>query len=182
MNFIFTQLIKKVGLLTFFSVSLIILSLMNSNKSFSQSDFEKKVNSLVKGTVPQIKSNELENKLSENQKPILLDTRSEEEFAVSKIKGAEFIDYDNFNKNMVNHIPTDQEIIVYCSVGYRSEKIGEKLRELGYTKVLNLYGGIFDWKNTEHVIVNPQGQETDSVHTYNKSWSKWLYKGVKVYE
>ena len=42
---------------------------------------------------------------------------------------------------------TALHIIVYCSIGVRSEDIGEKLKELGYTKILNLYGGIFDWKN-----------------------------------
>ncbi len=182
MKYTIMQGVKRVGFLRAFSTFLITLSIMAYHESKAQTDFEKKVNSLVKGTIPQIKSNELAGKLNESKDLVILDTRTPEEFEVSKINGADFIDYDRFHKKMVKHIPKDQEIIVYCSVGYRSEKIGEKLRELGYTNVLNLYGGIFDWKNTDHGVVNPQGAETDSVHTYNKSWSKWLYKGVKVYE
>lgn len=149
--------------------------------TMAQTSFEKKVNSLINGTVPVIHEDELNKKLK-SDKVVLLDTRSKEEYQVSKISGAEFVDYDNFEPSMVQHIPKDEEIIVYCSVGYRSEKIGEKLKELGFENVLNLHGGIFDWKNKGHQVVNDKSQPTDSVHTYNKSWSKWLYEGVKVYD
>ena len=67
-------------------------------------------------------------------------------------------------------------------MGYRSERIGEKLQKMGFTNVKNLYGGIFDWKNQDFEVVGMDNLATDSVHTYNKSWSKWLYKGIKVYE
>ena len=80
------------------------------------------------------------------------------------------------------HIPKNKEIIVYCSVGYRSERIGEKLLDMGYTKVYNLHGGIFDWKNQSQIVVNDLNLPTDSVHTYSKAWSIWLHKGIKVYE
>ena len=79
-------------------------------------------------------------------------------------------------------IDKDQEVIVYCSVGYRSERLGERLQKMGFENVKNLYGGIFDWKNQGNNIVNENNLETDSVHTYNKAWSQWLYKGIKVYE
>ncbi len=161
----------------------LLITLITTNRYLmAQNDFNRKVNSLISKSVPVVHEDELTEKLESGHNLILLDTRSEEEFSVSRIEGSEFIDYDNFDKHMVSHIPKDQEIIVYCSVGYRSEKIGEKLQELGYTNVLNLYGGIFDWKNKDHQVVNRKGQPTDSVHTYNKNWSKWLYKGTKVYE
>jgi predicted sulfurtransferase len=66
-------------------------------------------------------------------------------------------------------------------VGYRSEKVGEKLQELGFQNVKNLYGGIFQWKNEGFEVENSLSMPTDSVHTYNKRWSKWLLKGVRVY-
>lgn len=162
-------------------VYLSILTLISSSL-MAQSSFDKKVNSLINRTVPVVMEHELNHKLQEDKKVVLLDTRTKEEFEVSKISGAEFIDYDSFNPDMVSHIPKDEEIIVYCSVGYRSEKIGEKLKELGYSNVHNLFGGIFDWKNKDHEVVNQKNQPTDSVHTYNKNWSKWLEKGIKVYD
>ncbi|MEQ8924561.1 MAG: rhodanese-like domain-containing protein [Fulvivirga sp.] len=149
---------------------------------YAQEDFNKKVSSLLKNTVPLVTSAELDTLLQKNPNLILLDTRSSKEYEVSKIAAAKFIDYDDFKPEMVRGIPKEEQIVVYCSVGYRSEKIGEKLQELGYNNVLNLYGGIFDWKNTDHTVINEKNQPTDSVHTYNKNWSKYLHKGVKVYD
>ncbi|HAF78076.1 MAG TPA: rhodanese-like domain-containing protein, partial [Maribacter sp.] len=74
-----------------------------------------------------------------------------------------------------------QPIIVYCSIGVRSEDIGEKLKELGYTKILNLYGGIFDWKNKGGQVFNSKEIPTDSVHAFSRHWGKLLQEGIKVY-
>jgi rhodanese-related sulfurtransferase len=144
-------------------------------------DYSEKLESLYSHTVPLISSSELQKKLDAGESVVILDIRSREEFHVSHLENASFIDYDQFEKNDVQGIPKDDEIIVYCSVGYRSEKVGETLQEMGYAHVKNLYGGIFQWKNEGFPVVNDHLKETDSVHTYNKSWSKWLLKGVKVY-
>ena len=53
---------------------------------------------------------------------------------------------------------------------------------MGYTKVYNLDGGIFDWKNQSQIVVNHLNLPTDSIHAYSKVWSIWLHKGIKVYE
>lgn len=156
-----------------------VLLLTSCLSACGQKTFDEKINSLVKGTVPIIHAEELKQQYSN---VILLDTRAPKEYEVSHLQGARMIDYDRFKTKEVKDIPKDAEIVVYCSVGYRSERIGEKLQKAGYTNVRNLYGGIFDWKNKEFEIVDMSQQPTDSVHTYNKNWSQWLYKGVKVYE
>ena len=145
-----------------------------------QKTFDEKMQSLYSNSVPLIYASELKKLDQENL--IILDTREESEFEVSHLKGAKFISYDDFDAQNVSQIPKDAEIVVYCSVGYRSERIGEKLQKLGYQNVKNLYGGIFDWKNQGNEVYNLNNQPTDSVHTYNKSWSEWLYNGIKVYE
>jgi len=146
----------------------------------AQKTFDEKVQSLYSNTVPLINADELENKLNENL--VILDIRSAEEYKISHIEGAQFIDYNNFKKSDVKKLDKEKEVIVYCSVGYRSEKVGEKLQAMGFKNVKNLYGGIFDWKNNDKTIVNNNSNPTDSVHTYNKNWSQWLYKGIKIYE
>ncbi|WP_462247846.1 rhodanese-like domain-containing protein [Ekhidna sp.] len=143
-----------------------------------QKTYDEKLESLYKYTVPLIKADSLNDRLNE---VVILDTRAEEEFQVSHIEGARFVDYDGFKISQVKDIPKDQEVIVYCSVGYRSERVGEKLKKAGYTNVKNLYGGIFSWKNEGYEVMGPQNNPTDSVHTYNKSWGQWLIKGIKVY-
>lgn len=155
-----------------------ILIIMSTFTSCGQRTFDEKMQSLYKNTVPLIKADSLKSKLSE---VVMLDTRSQEEYQVSHILGARFVDYDDFEVAQVNDIQKDQEVIVYCSVGYRSERVGEKLQKAGYTNVKNLYGGIFGWKNEGYEVVGSNNQPTDSVHVYNRLWGKWLYKGKKVY-
>ncbi|MEP1035206.1 rhodanese-like domain-containing protein [Ekhidna sp.] len=156
----------------------VILLLVSTLTSCGQKSFDEKLESLYRKTVPLIKADSLKPRMSE---VVILDTRAREEFDVSHIRGARFINYDEFEIFQVKDIPKDKEVIVYCSVGYRSERVGEKLKKAGYTNVKNLYGGIFSWKNEGYDVVSHKNIPTDSVHTYNKSWGKWLVKGIKVY-
>ncbi len=153
-----------------------------------QMTYEEKLQQLYKNTVPLIEGEVLLKTMPTGDADhsastlYILDTRAPKEYAISHIPGALLVDYDNFKTKDVKHIPKDAKVIVYCSVGYRSERIGEKLLKMGYQDVKNLYGGIFQWVNEGHQVVNPSLAPTDSVHTYNKNWSQWLKKGVKVYE
>lgn len=115
---------------------------------------------------------------------ILLDTREIKEYVVSHLKDARYVGYNNFNINDISEKVKDKnsKIVVYCSVGIRSEDIGEKLKNAGFNNVFNLYGGIFKWKNKGLKVYDINGKETEKVHTFSAYWSKWLTKGEKVYE
>ena len=115
---------------------------------------------------------------------ILLDAREIKEYKVSHIKNAMHVGYDHFDVNTVlKSIPdTSKPIVVYCSLGIRSEDIAEQLKKKGYTNVYNLFGGIFEWKNNNFPVFNSEEKETEHIHTYSKDWSKWLLKGTKIYE
>lgn len=133
-------------------------------------------------TIPYISAEELK-MLQDNSNILLIDTREREEFEVSKINSAIYAGYDQFSIRQFSNFVTDKirPIVVYCSLGIRSEDIGEKLKEAGYTNVKNLYGGIFEWKNKGLPVVDPDGNATEKVHVYSKKWSKWLLKGEKIY-
>ncbi len=113
---------------------------------------------------------------------LILDARAEKEFKVSHIEGATWVGYENFDLSTIEDMPKDKPVLVYCSVGYRSEKIAEKLEKAGFKNVTNLYGGIFEWKNQGHSVVDTSQNETERVHAYSRSWGIWLNKGKKVYE
>ncbi|MCH6201443.1 rhodanese-like domain-containing protein [Aquiflexum sp. LQ15W] len=113
-------------------------------------------------------------------KAILLDTREKEEFEVSHIKGARWVGYDTFSLVSVKDIAKSEPIVVYCSVGARSQDIGKKLKAAGYKEVYNLYGGIFHWVNEDRPVFSGQ-TTTNRIHTYNRIWSIWVNKGEKVY-
>ena len=135
---------------------------------------------MYRNTVPLIKPAALDS-LQQQHPVVLLDTRTSEEYAVSHLPNARFVDYDTFEVADVADVAKDAEVVVYCAVGYRSERVGEALQKAGYAHVQNLYGGIFAWKNAGQVVVNTRGQPTDSVHTYNRNWSKWLERGIKTW-
>ncbi len=144
-------------------------------------DFDKMVDSLLDGSVSYIQPESLD-LLKKNKKDIvILDAREKSEYDVSHIEGAIWVGYDDFDLSRVE-VDKDKEVIVYCSVGYRSEKIGEKLQEDGYNHVSNLYGGIFLWKNEGYEIVDNSQKGTEKIHAYNKRWGKWVTNGEKVYD
>ncbi len=121
--------------------------------------------------------------IDENDNSIVfLDAREKREYEVSHIKNAIWVGYDDFNLKRVAKVNKSKKIVVYCSVGYRSEKIAEKLLKIGYLKVANLYGSIFEWVNQGRPVYDKNENLTKEVHAYNKDWGKWLTKGVKVYK
>ncbi|TXE19312.1 rhodanese-like domain-containing protein [Psychroserpens burtonensis] len=131
-------------------------------------------------TVPYISVQELAMPKTE---AIILDAREQSEYAVSHIKDAIFVGYDHFNlEQTIQHLQDrNQAIVVYCSLGIRSETIANRLKKAGYTNVKNLYGGIFEWRNKGFKVYNSEDKKTDSIHAFSKAWSKWLTKGTKVY-
>jgi len=113
---------------------------------------------------------------------VILDTREQAEYNVSHLKGAQLVGFNTFSAEEVSEKieNKDTPLLLYCSLGIRSEEIGEKLEKAGFTNVRNVYGGIFEWKNKQFPVVNVNESETDSVHTFSKAWSKWLTKGIKT--
>ena len=106
---------------------------------------------------------------------IFLDAREIEEFNVSHITNAIHTGYDNFDiLKIQSQVSNDAQLIVYCSIGYRSEKIGEILKKNGYQNVYNLYGSIFEWVNQHRPICHKNGIPASILHTYSKKWSKWV--------
>ena len=116
-------------------------------------------------------------------KVIILDAREKEEYNISHLKNALFVGYTTFELDSVfRKIPNkNSEIVVYCSIGIRSETIAFKLKKAGYSHVFNLYGGIFERKNNNFKVYNLENAETENVHAYSKEWSVWLKKGKKVF-
>lgn len=133
--------------------------------------YNKRLNFLLSGSVPFMEVSTLESNIKEYT---VLDTRGREEFEVSHIPGAVFVGPD-FDLKIVENLDPEKPIVVYCSVGYRSEKYGEKLLKTGFVEVSNLYGGIFEWLNAGNdVSVGNEILKNKLIHTYNASWGKFV--------
>ncbi|MDT0295241.1 rhodanese-like domain-containing protein [Mesonia ostreae] len=134
-------------------------------------------------SVPYISVKELKTELKKSNLTYILDARKIEEYQVSHLPNAIFAGHKEFNLQQIQkRIPSKTEcLIIYCTIGVRSEIIGKKLKEAGYPNVKNLYGGILEWKNKGYKVYNLKSQPTDSVHTYNKKWSRYLHLGKPVF-
>lgn len=132
-----------------------------------------------KGSVPYISTAEL----AKADHTGILDTRAWKEYQVSHLQKSLWVGYDEFKIAQVQKVFPDKDtpLVVYCSVGVRSEDIGEKLMGAGYTHVRNLYGGIFQWKIDGYPVFNTMGQQTSKVHAYSKQWGELLTNAEKVY-
>jgi rhodanese-related sulfurtransferase len=168
---------KNVKMKQFF-LGILLIGL--SSSSFGQVEsraFQAVIESMLKKTVPTISVGEV--KREENL--ILLDTRSKREFEVSHLKYARWVGYDEFNLSRVKDLPKNAPIVVYCSIGVRSEQIGEKLKKAGFTNVKNMYGSIFEWINQGNPVYDKNDKLTKKIHGFDKSWGIWCKEGEKVY-
>lgn len=73
----------------------------------------------------------------------LLDVREPYERELASI-GGKFIPLSQL-PGKVSELDSSREIVVYCHSGFRSGRAVELLREMGFTKVRNLVGGIDAW-------------------------------------
>ncbi|MGB5980996.1 MAG: rhodanese-like domain-containing protein [Nonlabens sp.] len=128
-------------------------------------------------TVPYITVDSLHQNLSDF---VVLDTRKKAEFEVSHLPNAIWAG-EKFDRDQLPELDKSKPVVVYCSVGVRSENYGEDLLEDGFQRVYNLYGSIFSWKDAGYEVVDKKGNPTEEVHTYSRRWSKYLKTGKKVY-
>lgn len=144
-------------------------------------NYDEDLQKMYKNSVELIYPVDLFREIGTKDNIFLLDTREKTEFKTSHIQNARYVGYNEFTLKSIVDIPKDSRIIVYCSLGVRSEQIGEKLKQAGYTNVLNLYGGIFEWVFNDLPVYDKKESETQKIHTYDKNWSQWLLKGEKIY-
>ena len=160
---------------------LLVLVFLFSTQAFPQSVTSQSYQIMLKSLLSH-SVNEVSVENVELREVILLDSREIAEYDVSKIEGARWVGYDDFSINRIGDIDKESKIIVYCSVGYRSEKISEKLIAAGFKDVSNLYGGIFEWKNQGNDVVDSNDRTVEKVHAYSKFWGVWLKSGEKIYQ
>ena len=77
-----------------------------------------------------------------NNKIILLDVRSPQEYRERHLNGAINIPLYEISENIKRKLDINETIVVYCSSGIRSVKAIKILKKLGYTNLYNVKNGI----------------------------------------
>ena len=111
--------------------------------------------------------------------PVLLDARTEDEYAVSHLRGAVRIDPYRPSLRPLRGFPKDTAIVLYSSVGYRGARVADFLARQGYTQVFNLDGGQFRWANAGRPVFR-QGGPTTEVHPYDRTWGLLLESEYRI--
>src|SRR4051812_39432240 len=111
--------------------------------------------------------------------PLLLDARTEDEFRVSRLKGAVRIDPYKPSLRPLRGFRNDSPIVVYSSAGYRGAGVASWLHRAGYTNVQNLSGGIFAWANEGRPIFRGE-TPTAQVHPYDRKWGLLLKREFRM--
>jgi rhodanese-related sulfurtransferase len=129
---------------------------------------------MLNGSVPAISTNMLDVSITNESDWVILDSRELAEFEISHLTNAKWVGYSDFSGSRVDGIPKDANVVVYCSIGVRSENIAGKLLASGFSNVWNLYGGIFAWANEQRHLVKQNQKPTIDVHGYDKNWGQLL--------
>lgn len=99
----------------------------------------------VQMTYEQITQDQAKTLMAESENYIILDVRTEAEYAEGHIPGAICVPNESIGEEMPKELPDkEQLILVYCRSGNRSKQASEKLAKLGYTNIKE-FGGINTW-------------------------------------
>jgi len=95
-------------------------------------------------TVKQLSATELKNRIDQEEKLFLLDVREPNEFQYGHIANSVLIPLNQI-PNRLNELDMQQEIIVICHHGMRSQQAANYLAQSGFKNISNLTGGIDAW-------------------------------------
>jgi rhodanese-related sulfurtransferase len=130
---------------TLFAFATLLTACAGSNSSPSETD--------TRPQVQEISILKLDSLQAALPNAILLDVRSDEEWAAGHLEGASYISFDWDNRlEPLKALPEDRPVLVYCEAGGRSGVITEELRILGHPYIIDLIGGMEAWSENERLV------------------------------
>jgi rhodanese-related sulfurtransferase len=98
------------------------------------------------GCAPSVSRNDLAAQIESGTAPLVLDVRSEEEYAEGHVPGAVNIPFQAVDdRHGELAVAKDEPIVVYCGHGPRAGWAARSLRKAGYTNVVTLEGHMTSW-------------------------------------
>jgi len=100
--------------------------------------------------LPSVSAAELNEKLKNGKRPLVVDVRQPEEYRRGHISGSKLIPLGELSSRM-NELPKDKEIVLVCASGNRSRSATKRLVSEGYNAV-NMNGGMMSWARSGQAI------------------------------
>jgi rhodanese-related sulfurtransferase len=87
--------------------------------------------------------------LAEGQRPLLIDTREDNEWAAGHAAGAVHLSKGIIERDIETKVPDkNTTMVLYCGGGFRSALAADALQKIGYTNVISLDGGWRAWQQS----------------------------------
>ncbi len=96
--------------------------------------------------LPEMTPANLKARLDQGEKLFVLDVREPHEFEIASIPGSTLIPLGTLPQH-VHELDSTADIVVHCKSGVRSGKAQRLLKEMGFSRVTNLNGGILRWSD-----------------------------------
>jgi adenylyltransferase/sulfurtransferase len=94
--------------------------------------------------IVQIQPVELKQRMARGDDFDLLDVREQFEWEIARLEGARLLPLGSLS-NATATLNPEREIVIYCKSGRRSQRAAEQLRDAGFSRVVNVAGGITRW-------------------------------------
>ncbi|WP_138417351.1 rhodanese-like domain-containing protein [Aquibacillus sediminis] len=95
--------------------------------------------------ITNISTAELKNQLNDKSKQFV-DVRTPGEFKGNHIKEFKNIPLNTLVQKAEKQLSKDEEVVVICASGMRSQKASKLLKNAGFTNVTNVKGGMNAWR------------------------------------
>lgn len=105
------------------------------------------LSSLFGPPLPSLNAGELNEKLKNGKRPLVIDVRQPNEYSAGHIAGSKLIPLGELGKRL-NELPKDREIICVCASGNRSRSATKMLVSAGYN-AFDMKGGMFMWQRAQ---------------------------------
>ena len=109
----------------------------------------------IKGDIELISPQQVYDAIYKDPSIQLVDVRTPEEYKGNHLKGAQNIcvTSDDF-KEKVKMLDKNKPVYVYCYKGGRSAEAAIQLKDLGFTKIYDMDGGILLWEENKLELIN----------------------------
>ena len=112
----------------------------------------------IRGEIDEVTPTDAARLLDGSEPPLLVDVRERDEWDEGHLPAPSTSPAARSSLGSSARRPTGTPIVVYCATGARSAFATKSLEELGYESVVNLDGGIVEWKRSGlPVVVSPLG-------------------------
>ena len=119
--------------------------------------------------IPEVSVEEVAERRKRGEDFILLDVREKDEVRSGYIDGATSVPRGFLEFQIAGKVPeTDKEVVVYCAGGARSLLAAKAMREMGYSKVSSMAGGITRWKDAGYAVVRDRQLSAEQLERYSR--------------